>query len=57
MKPVIFAIIALTVGCATHALATQPCTRSFWTNQGVQRVKVCCDQRNFCYTKFGVYQQ
>ena len=55
MKYVLFAIAALTVGSVTNSLAAQPCTRSYWVNQGSQRVKVCCDQQNFCFTKFGVY--
>lgn len=54
MKYVLFAIAALTVGSVTNSLAAQPCTRSYWINQGTERVKVCCDQRDFCFTKYGV---
>lgn len=38
------------------ALSSQ-CTYSFWVWQGGERVKVCCNQQNFCVTKFGVYSQ
>ena len=57
MKYILFTIAALTVGSVTNSLAAQPCTRSFWTNIGVERVKVCCDQRGFCFTKYGTYVQ
>ena len=33
------------------------CTYSFWVWQGGERVKVCCNQQNFCVTKYGIYQQ
>jgi len=55
MRAAIFAIISLTIGNA--ALAQQSCNYSFWVWQGGERVKVCCNQRNFCVTKFGIYQQ
>jgi hypothetical protein len=38
------------------ALSSQ-CTYSFWVWQGGERVKVCCNQQNFCVTKFGIYSQ
>jgi len=39
------------------AVAQQSCTYSFWAWQGGERVKVCCNQQNFCVTKFGIYNQ
>lgn len=41
---------------ASPALSSQ-CTYSFWVWQGGERVKVCCNQQNFCVTKFGIYSQ
>ena len=41
---------------ASPALSAQ-CTYSFWVWQGGERVKVCCNQQNFCVTKFGIYNQ
>ena len=38
------------------ALSAQ-CIYSFWVWQGGERVKVCCNQQNFCVTKYGIYQQ
>jgi hypothetical protein len=55
MRSVIFAVIAIAVGNATLALASQPCNNSYWVWQGGERVKVCCNQQNFCFTKYGVY--
>lgn len=55
MRATAFAIVALIVGNA--ALAKQPCNSSFWVWQGGERVKVCCNQQNFCVTKFGIYNQ
>ena len=55
MKATALAIVALIVGNA--AIAQQPCNSSFWVWQGGERVKVCCNQQNFCVTKYGIYQQ
>lgn len=55
MRALAFALVATVVGNA--ALAQQQCTYSFWTWQGGERVKVCCNQQDFCVTKFGIYQQ
>lgn len=55
MRAVIFATISLAIG--NVALAQQPCNHSFWVWQGGERVKVCCNQQNFCVTKFGIYNQ
>jgi len=41
---------------SSPALSAQ-CTYSFWVWQGGERVKVCCNQQNFCVTKFGIYSQ
>lgn len=57
MKATAFAIFALVVGNATLALAQQQCTYSRWVWQGGERVKVCCNQQGFCFTKYGVYNQ
>ena len=57
MRATIFALAAIAVGNATLALAQQPCSTSFWVWQGGERVKVCCNQQNFCLTKYGIYQQ
>jgi hypothetical protein len=46
----------LTPLIASPALSSQ-CTYSFWVWQGGERVKVCCNQQNFCVTKFGIYSQ
>lgn len=57
MRATLFAIFAIAVGNATLVLAQQPCNTSFWTWQGGERVKVCCNQQNFCTTKYGIYNQ
>ena len=41
---------------ALPALSFQ-CNYSYWVWQGGERVKVCCNQQDFCVTKFGIYQQ
>ena len=55
MRATIFALAAVIIGNA--ALAQQQCTYSFWVWQGGERVRVCCNQQNFCVTKFGIYNQ
>jgi hypothetical protein len=57
MKATILATLAAVVSSATVALASQSCNSSFWVWQGGERVKVCCNQQNFCVTKYGVYSQ
>jgi hypothetical protein len=57
MKATIFTLFALVIGNATLAIAQQPCNTSFWVWQGGERVKVCCNQQNFCFTKYGIYNQ
>ena len=57
MRATLFTIFAIAVGNATLVLAQQPCNTSFWTWQGGERVKVCCNQQNFCTTKYGIYNQ
>jgi len=51
----VFALASVIAGNAV--LAQQQCTYSFWTWQGGERVRVCCNQRDFCVTKFGIYSQ
>ena len=53
MRILAFALISTIIGNA--AIAKQPCNSSFWVWQGGERVKVCCNQQNFCVTKFGIY--
>ena len=55
MRTAIFAMATLMIGNA--AIAQQSCNHSFWVWQGGERVKVCCNQQNFCVTKFGIYSQ
>jgi len=57
LRATIFALIAIAVGHATIATASQPCNASFWVWQGGERVKVCCNQQGFCFTKYGIYNQ
>jgi len=57
MRILAFALISTIIGHATLASAKQPCVTSFWVTMGQERVRVCCDQTNFCYTKYGVYSQ
>jgi len=55
VRATIFALAATIIGNA--AIAKQPCNYAFWVWQGGERVKVCCNQQNFCVTKFGIYNQ
>ena len=57
MRATLFAIFAIAVRNATLVLAKQSCNTSFRTWQGGERVKVCCNQQNFCTTKYGIYNQ
>jgi hypothetical protein len=57
MKPTLFAIFALVVSTSTLAFAKQPCNYSYWVWQGGERVRVCCNQQGFCFTKYGVYNK
>lgn len=56
MKPFLFCLASVLFGSAVLA-STNNCNHSFWTWQGGERVKVCCNQQNFCTTKYGVYNQ
>ena len=55
MKIFTFALISALISNA--AAAQQSCNYSFWVWQGGERVKVCCNQQNFCVTKYGIYNQ
>lgn len=55
MRIFAFALVSTIMGNA--AIAKQPCNYAFWVWQGGERVKVCCNQQNFCVTKFGIYNQ
>jgi hypothetical protein len=58
-RPLLTALIAVSfLFLPLAALASQQrCTYSYWVWMGGERVKVCCNQQNFCTTKYGVYKE
>ena len=56
-KLLLAAAAATLVFTPMAANAGQFCASSRWVNMGGERVKVCCNSRGFCTTKYGVYQK
>ena len=57
LLPALIAVSSLLSPLTALANYKTTCIYSYWAWQGGERVKVCCNQQNFCVTKFGVYSQ
>ena len=57
LLPALIAVSSLLSPLTVLPALSSQCTYSYWVWQGGERVKVCCNQQDFCVTKFGIYQQ
>jgi len=57
LLPALITVSALLSPLTASPAFSSQCNYSYWVWLGGERVKVCCNQYDFCLTKYGIYQQ